>query len=61
MVSVAPRDAHKPPLALVCTAGRPAMVVYADGHCYERGGQPAWGGHNHRTRAGPPGWRGVWY
>src|ERR1700722_19438324 len=27
MVSVAPRDAHQAPLVLVCTAGRPAMVV----------------------------------
>src|SRR5579859_7422032 len=33
MVSVPPRDAHQPPLVLVSTAGRPAMVAFGFGRC----------------------------
>src|ERR1700722_2627593 len=52
MVSVAPRDAHQPPLALVSKAGRPAMVVFGLGGW--KLGKPA---ASQRTRT-PPGGSG---
>src|SRR5689334_23536137 len=49
MVSVAPSGAHQPPLVLISTALRPAMVVLAFGM---RHAEKLWAPHLTRTPAG---------